>query len=33
MRGNIYVLIGAGANITLSVGLDGVLLVDSGSAE
>jgi len=33
VRGNIYVLMGAGANITLSVGLDGVLMVDSGSAE
>ena len=33
VRGNVYVLMGAGANITLSVGLDGVLMVDSGSAE
>ena len=33
VRGNIYVLSGAGANITLSVGKDGVLMVDSGSAE
>ena len=33
VRGHIYVLMGAGANITLSVGLDGVLTVDSGSAE
>ena len=33
VRGNIYVLMGAGANITLSVGLDGVRMVDSGSAE
>ena len=33
VRGNIYVLMGAGANITMSVGLDGVLMVDSGSAE
>jgi glyoxylase-like metal-dependent hydrolase (beta-lactamase superfamily II) len=32
VRGNIYVLMGGGANITLSVGLDGVLMVDSGSA-
>lgn len=32
VRGNIYVLMGAGANITVSVGLDGVLMVDSGSA-
>src|SRR5204863_6549187 len=33
VRGNIYVLMGAGANITLSAGLDGVLMVDSGSGE
>src|SRR5882762_6441714 len=33
VRGNIYVLMGAGANITVSVGLDGVLMVDSGSAD
>ena len=33
VRGNVYVLTGAGANITLSVGLDGVLMVDSGSAD
>ena len=33
VRGNIYVLMGGGANITLSVGLDGVFTVDSGSAE
>jgi len=33
VRGNLYVLIGGGANITLSVGLDGVLMVDSGSAD
>jgi cyclase len=33
VRGNIYVAMGAGANVTLSVGLDGVLAVDSGSAE
>jgi glyoxylase-like metal-dependent hydrolase (beta-lactamase superfamily II) len=32
VRGNIYVLFGAGGNITMSVGPDGVLLVDSGSA-
>jgi len=29
VRGNIYVLMGGGANITLSVGLDGVLMVDT----
>lgn len=32
VRGNIYVLMGGGANITVSVGLDGVLMVDSGTA-
>ena len=32
VRGNIYMLQGAGANITVSVGRDGVLVVDSGSA-
>ena len=30
VRGNIYVLQGAGANITVSVGRDGVLVVDTG---
>ena len=33
VRGNIYMLAGAGANITVSVGAEGVLLVDSGSAQ
>jgi glyoxylase-like metal-dependent hydrolase (beta-lactamase superfamily II) len=32
VRGNIYVLQGAGANITLSIGRDGVLVVDTGLA-
>src|SRR5262245_14691646 len=32
IRGPIYMIAGAGGNITVSVGLDGVLLVDSGSA-
>jgi cyclase len=32
LRGNVYVLQGAGGNITASVGRDGVLLVDAGSA-
>ena len=32
VRGNIYVLQGAGANITVSIGRDGVLMVDSGMA-
>ena len=30
VRGNIYVLQGAGANIVVSVGRDGVLMVDTG---
>ncbi len=33
VRGNVYLLAGAGANITLSVGPDGVLMVDTGSAD
>jgi len=32
LRGNVYLLAGAGANITLSVGKEGVLLVDAGTA-
>jgi cyclase len=32
VRGNVYLLVGAGANITLSVGKEGVLLVDAGTA-
>ena len=32
VRGNIYALMGAGANIVASVGPDGVLLVDAGTA-
>jgi glyoxylase-like metal-dependent hydrolase (beta-lactamase superfamily II) len=32
VRGNIYMLEGAGGNITLSIGKDGVLMVDSGLA-
>jgi cyclase len=32
VRGNIFLIAGAGANITASVGKDGVMLVDSGSA-
>jgi cyclase len=31
VRGNVYMLVGAGANITASVGKDGVLLVDTGT--
>ncbi len=33
VRGNIYMLLGAGGNITVSVGRDGVLMVDAGSAQ
>ena len=33
VRGNIYMLIGAGGNITVSVGRDGALLVDTGSGQ
>jgi glyoxylase-like metal-dependent hydrolase (beta-lactamase superfamily II) len=33
VRGNIYMLTGAGSNITVQVGPDGVLIVDSGSGE
>jgi len=33
VRGHIYMLAGAGGNITLSVGPDGVLMVDSGLAQ
>jgi cyclase len=32
VRGNVYMLVGAGANITVSIGRDGVLLVDTGLA-
>ena len=33
VQGNIYMLIGAGGNITASIGRDGILLVDAGRAE
>lgn len=33
IRGNVYMLAGAGGNITVSVGRDGVLLVDAGLAQ
>jgi cyclase len=33
VRGNVYMLVGAGGNITLQVGNDGVLLVDTGVAQ
>jgi glyoxylase-like metal-dependent hydrolase (beta-lactamase superfamily II) len=32
VRGSIYMLVGAGGNITVSAGKDGVLMVDAGSA-
>ena len=32
LRGNVYMVVGGGANITLSVGKEGVLLVDAGTA-
>jgi glyoxylase-like metal-dependent hydrolase (beta-lactamase superfamily II) len=32
VQGNIFMLVGAGANITAQVGRDGVILVDAGSA-
>src|SRR6266850_894128 len=31
VQGNIYMLVGAGANITVSVGKDGIMLVDAGT--
>ena len=31
IRGNIYMISGAGGNVTASIGKDGVLLVDSGA--
>jgi glyoxylase-like metal-dependent hydrolase (beta-lactamase superfamily II) len=33
IRPNVYVIFGAGSNVTVHVGEDGVILVDSGSAE
>jgi cyclase len=32
VRGNVYMLVGAGGNITVQAGNDGILLVDSGTA-
>jgi glyoxylase-like metal-dependent hydrolase (beta-lactamase superfamily II) len=32
VRGNVYMLVGAGPNITVSAGRDGVLMVDTGAA-
>src|SRR5437016_5096203 len=33
VHGNVYLLAGAGGNITLSVGKDGVLMVDAGNGQ
>ncbi len=33
VQGNIYMLVGAGANIAASIGPDGILLVDTGTAQ
>lgn len=33
VHGNVYILVGAGGNITFSIGKDGVLLVDAGTAQ
>ena len=32
VQGNVYMLVGAGGNITVQIGKDGVLLVDTGLA-
>ena len=32
VQGNVYMLVGAGANITVSIGPDGIMLVDTGTA-
>ena len=33
VQGNVYMLVGAGGNITLQIGEDGVLLVDTGNGQ
>jgi glyoxylase-like metal-dependent hydrolase (beta-lactamase superfamily II) len=33
VQGNVYMLVGAGANITASIGKDGIFLVDAGTAQ
>src|SRR5262249_48958879 len=33
VQGNVYMLVGAGSNIAMSVGPDGILLVDAGRAD
>ena len=32
VRGNVFMIVGGGSNVTVSAGVDGVLLVDAGSA-
>jgi len=32
VRGNVYMIVGGGGNVTVSAGVDGMLLVDAGSA-
>lgn len=32
VRGNVFMIVGGGSNVTVSAGVDGVLLVDTGSA-
>ena len=32
VRGNVYVIVGGGSNVTVSAGVDGMFLVDSGSS-
>ena len=32
IRGNVFMIVGGGSNVTVSAGLDGVLLVDAGTA-
>jgi len=33
VQGNVYMLVGAGANIAVQIGDDGVLVVDTGTAQ
>ena len=32
IRGNVFMIVGGGSNVTVSAGVDGILLVDAGSA-
>ena len=32
VRGNVFIIVGGGSNVTVSAGVDGMLLVDAGSA-